>query len=274
MGKASSSKKVAKAARAGGSLRATRDRKWGFPLAIAGIVVVGAVLVWFVRDDRLEEAAIPPRIGDHWHNAYAVYECDTFAPPLADVSPDDPLGIHTHSDGLMHIHPFSANASGENATFSVFGEQVGVEFGDNSFSVSGEDFEDGAECGEGEGVVRVLKWEAGAYDEDPEVIDGDLGAIRFTSDGDAYTIFFGPESAFDDFSALLPPSLASINDPSEGEDETPVTFDVPENIAGTTTSAPGSTTSTPDGSTTSTPATSAPETTGPEDTAPETTAAG
>jgi len=258
MGKASSSKKVAKAARAGGSVRATRDRKWGYPLAIAGIVVAGALLVAFVRQDKADEAATPPRINDHWHNAYAIYQCDTFAAPLTDVG-EDVLGIHTHGDGLMHIHPFSSAAAGKNATLQVFGDQTGLSFGDDdAFTLpTGEEFKDGDDCGDGTGIVRVLKWEAGKYEEDPEVLDGNLGDVRFTGDGDAYTIFFGPESAFDDFKALLPPSLPAINEVSDLEpgEEAP-NFDVPEDIArpSTTVAPDSSTTTASDGSTTTAPA--------------------
>lgn len=257
MGKASSSKKVAKAARAGGSVRATRDRKWGYPLGIAAIVLAGAALVFFVREDKADEAAVPPTLADHWHNAFAVYQCDTVGPPLTDVG-EDVLGIHTHGDGLIHIHPFSSNAAGKNATLRVFGDQVGMSFGDdNSFTLPpDQEFKDGDDCGDGEGIVRVLKWEAGHYEDDPEILDGNLGDIRFTGDGDAYTLFFGPESAFDDFQALLPPSLSTINDVSDLEPgQQAPNFDVPEDIARPTTSVPeGATTTVPDGATTTAPA--------------------
>jgi hypothetical protein len=315
MGKASSSKKVAKAARAGGSLRATRDRKWGFPMAIAGIVVAGASLVAFVRQDKVNEASVPPTLQDHWHAAYSVYLCDTFAPPLSDIG-EDVLGIHTHADGLIHIHPFSSNAAGENAQWQVFGDQIGLAFDEGSFTMpTGEEYKNGGECtvtpdptattsttgsttsttgdtttttGDTttttvgttttaevvteEAVVRLLKWPSGEYEGEPEILSGDLGDVRFTGDGEAYTLFYGPESLLDDPKKLLPPSLASINDVSDlAPGEEAPDFSVPEDIArpSTSTTAPtGSSTTAPDGATTTAP----PGSTAPVSTEPETTA--
>ena len=50
---------------------------------------------------------------DHWHAAYGMYVCDHFLPPVTDAK-EDVLGIHTHGEGVIHIHPFSAAASGDN----------------------------------------------------------------------------------------------------------------------------------------------------------------
>jgi hypothetical protein len=256
MGKASSSKKVAKAARTGGNLRAARDRKWGFPLAMAGILVVGLGLIVLARQEVADEKATPPRIGDHWHSAYAIYQCDTFGPPVNDIG-EDVLGIHTHTDGLMHIHPFSSNASGANAQLGVFADQVGIEFGDESFTLpTGETFTTGDECGDGEGVVRVIKWSSGDFEGEPEIITSDFGDIRFTGDGEAYTIFFGPESALDDPSKLLPPSLATINEGATSDGGEAPNVSIPEDLLAPPTTAPaeGSTTSAPEGATTTAPA--------------------
>jgi hypothetical protein len=256
MGKASSSKKVARAARTGGSARASRNVNWGFPAAMIGIVVAGILLVGFVRQDAVSEASTPPRIGkDHWHAAYGIYTCDTFAAPLGDIG-EDALGIHTHTDGLIHIHPFSSNAAGNQAQLGVFADQVGLVFDDDSFTLpTGETFTTGDDCGGEEGVVRVIKWPSGDYTAEPEIIDSNFADIQFTADGEAFTIFFGPESALDDPRALLPPSLASINDVSDLEpgEEAP-NFSVPEDLARpTTTLADGATTTVPDGATTTVP---------------------
>ncbi len=107
MGKASSSKKVAKAARAGGGARTSTGRRWGFPAALASIVVVGIGVVVFVRVAAEGEEVAHPALGDHWHDAYGIYVCDAFEPPQFDL-PGARHDIHTHEDGLMHIHPASA----------------------------------------------------------------------------------------------------------------------------------------------------------------------
>lgn len=235
MGKASSAKKVQRAAKVGGTSKVGKDRKWGFPLAIAGIVVAGLLLVFFVRQDQVSEKAVEPRLGkDHWHNAYAVYTCDSFEPNFVDTQ-GDKYGIHTHEDGLMHIHPTSGNASGENATFGRFAEEIGIEFGDDSFTLpNGDEYVTGEDCNGEEGQVKLLKWSAGAYEEDPEIFTTDFADARFTEDGAAFALVFAPEAAFEDFSQFIPPSLAGINDVSDlapGEEGPNVS--VPDNLVTT-----------------------------------------
>lgn len=274
MGKASSSKKVARAARAGGNLRTARDRKWGYPLAIGAIVVVGALLIVFVRADQSSQAAEPPRLGqDHWHASYGVFLCDTFAPPLSDTQ-GDKYGIHTHDDGLIHIHPTTGQAAGANATFGRFAEELGVELTDDSFTMpsGGQTYTDGDDCGGEPGVVRLLKWSGGDFEGDPEIVDSDFGSVRFTDDGEAFTLFFGPESALDDPQALLPPSLSGLQNVSDLEPgQTGPDVSIPEDLLAPATTAPA-TTAPADGSSTTVAADGSSATTAPATTAPPTTA--
>ena len=112
MGKASSSKKVERAARAAASSRgASERRELGFPMAVATVIVLGIALVFIARDNRAPAA--PPRIGDHWHAAYTIYDCGTEVPYFQSAA--DPDGIHSHQDSLIHIHPFNSSATGEDA---------------------------------------------------------------------------------------------------------------------------------------------------------------
>src|SRR5690242_1870284 len=73
MGKASSAKKVARAARAGGNRRSGQRRAIGFPATIVGVIVVGLLLVFFARDRR--DANAFPRVGDHVHSTIDIYTC-------------------------------------------------------------------------------------------------------------------------------------------------------------------------------------------------------
>ena len=52
---------------------------------------------------------------DHWHDAYGSTSATTSCPPSPTRASDDELGIHTHGDGMIHIHPF-VNASAGQAT--------------------------------------------------------------------------------------------------------------------------------------------------------------
>ena len=81
MGKASSAKKVARAARAGGSRRSGQRRALGFPLAIFVVVALGLSLVLVARSERITNAE--PKVGDHIHAAYSTYTC------VPDTTPAD-----------------------------------------------------------------------------------------------------------------------------------------------------------------------------------------
>ncbi|HEV7719736.1 MAG TPA: hypothetical protein VGO60_00545, partial [Iamia sp.] len=131
MGKASSAKKVARAARAGGTTSGQR-RNIGFPAAIVAIVVLGVGLIAFARQDQ--ETGGHPALGEHWHAAYGIYVCDRWVANMPD-GPDDPLGIHTHEDGLIHIHPFLASSAGSSANLGKFFDQVGVKVTDSSITL-------------------------------------------------------------------------------------------------------------------------------------------
>ena len=50
------------------------------------------------------DATAPVANVDHWHTAYGIYICDTFLDPLQVQT--DPDGIHSHADGVIHIHPY------------------------------------------------------------------------------------------------------------------------------------------------------------------------
>ena len=43
------------------------------------VVILGVVLILMARNERSTNApAGPPRLGDHWHSLYAIYDCDDF----------------------------------------------------------------------------------------------------------------------------------------------------------------------------------------------------
>jgi hypothetical protein len=212
MGKASSNKKVARAAKAGGGrARAAGERNILFPAALAVVVILGTLLVVYARDDRRAEALQAPlAFEDHWHSAYGIYICDGFVSDLPEYTAPQNGGNHTHGDGLIHIHPFSPARAGENATLvnwiadagAVLGggdelseDTLGVPGGETY--VEGEDSCDDVEGGDA--IVQVAVWDtafAASQDEDPDrVVTEDLESIRFEDDGMAFTIAFAPEGA-------------------------------------------------------------------------------
>ena len=257
MGKASSSKKVARAAKAAG--RPGAGRQWGWPVAIVGLVAVGALLIVVSRGNNEESA--PPILGDHWHTAYGIYNCDTFMPPLSDQVADA-TGLHTHEDSLMHIHPFSTAYTGDRATIGAWGETTGLVLTDTTIDAGTMSVENGDECGDGPGTVKVMKWDSIA-DEEGELLDGDFADYAM-QDGEILTIAFvaeGTEIPKPDESVL-----ATLQAPPDVTGQpTPTVLD-PD--ASTSTTAEGSTdetstsdTTTPSGTTDSTAPTETSDTT-------------
>lgn len=193
MGKASSSKKVARAARAGGRTSSGPKRHLGYPLAIGAIVVVGVLLVLVARSENQEAAAATPVANvDHWHAAYGVYVCDTWLPPLTDQV-QDVTGLHTHGDGIAHIHPFNTGAAGNNATVGKWGETTGIDFGSDSFTVNGTSYANGYDCNGQPANVSLYVWNVDEPDAEPKIYTKDFGSVHFDRDRLAMTFAVVPD---------------------------------------------------------------------------------
>ena len=75
--------------------------------AIAAVVVIVAVL---------QGTSSGANAGDHWHAALNIQVCD-------DDSYEFPYfngGVHSHGDGLIHLHPTSSDEAGDNASLATF----------------------------------------------------------------------------------------------------------------------------------------------------------
>lgn len=165
-----------------------------------------------------------PALGEHWHTAYAITACGTTLAPAEDRGADV-MGIHTHGDGLIHTHPFLAQAADAGATLGVFLDQIGVAVNDEG----GLDLvaEDAPEC---EGSVRVGQWDdaadAATGEEPDRIVTEDIDQIVLGPDLGALSIVIGP----DDDPVPVPEAatdictLAAVDGPiatvdgSEGED--------------------------------------------------------
>ena len=88
MGKASSSKKVARAARAAGRPGARKNYAW--PAIIGAIVVLGMLLIVLTvaENDPTPDDVAPIANEDHWHAAYGVFICGQWVPPFQDKAGD------------------------------------------------------------------------------------------------------------------------------------------------------------------------------------------
>ncbi len=240
MGKASSSKKVARAARAGGRTSTGPKRQVGYPLAIVAIVVVGLLVVLVARNSSQEAAAVSPKVGDHWHAAYGIYVCDAFLPNLADVTADT-TGLHTHQDGVAHLHPFNGAAAGNNATLAKWGETTGLTFSSSGFTVNGTTYEDGFDCSGQPATVSLYVWPADDPSASPRIIPAsEMGDFHFDEDRLAVTLAVVPEGT----DVPRPPSVPELDQLSDVPGATSTTTTAPAGATSSTVADPAATSTT------------------------------
>jgi hypothetical protein len=159
------------------------------------IIVLGLALVVFARTTR--DAQASPTLQDHWHNAYGVWDCtsDSFLPNFQSES--DPDGIHSHQDGLIHIHPFTAGVTGKEAKLEVFLRNMGAQLDDDTLALpGGETLTEGVECGGEPAVLQVVRFgDVLNSTLVTEVRTEDLADTRFLGDAQGLVIALAPEGA-------------------------------------------------------------------------------
>ncbi len=227
-----------------------RRRPIGFPAVVVLIILIGIGVVAYAR--FLREAEARPGLSDHWHSAYGVWDCTAGDGEGAFQAifqgrqnsqgyPYDPEGIHSHSDGLIHIHPFTANAAGEDAIMAKFFESMFVTMDVNGITASefGVISAVGAECDGQPAVMQIVRWSSAltaVAAEPDERIYEDFGDVRFKRDGEAFTIALAPRDAevplplaVGDLLGVSPSLVANLSQP-----EGPVDFDesIDENVPG------------------------------------------
>ncbi len=131
------------------------------------VFLVSLAVVVFARqfmdgtsDSGLSEAPTAEVSGpisgqDHWHAAYQVYVCGQRQPDFAIWQG----GIHTHDDGIIHIHPVLPSEEGEGARLVKWFEYGGGNLTQSEMRMPGsrEEYKNGDECpGGAEAVLRVF----------------------------------------------------------------------------------------------------------------------
>jgi hypothetical protein len=207
MARSSAAKKVAKAASTGaGGAKAQTERNFLFPMAMVLISILGVALIFVARDRRADNSPQgAPRIGaDHWHVAYQIYVCDSVNPTVyPEDSVEDLTGIHSHGDGLFHIHPFVTTVSGQFAVVGAFMKEGGWELTDSTLELPNGTILDELDftCGEGDEAVdaefRILKWNT-LDAETPLVFTEDLENVRLNENGQLFTFAWVDPSMDDD----------------------------------------------------------------------------
>jgi hypothetical protein len=279
--KASSSKKIARLAASGSRKRVRNQQGLLFPVSIAIVVALGLLLIVYARQSsRTRAAASAPLVngvaadgtptGDHWHAAYGIYGCDKFLTPIqvqTDEFDGTPIGIHTHGDGAIHIHPYTNAAAGSRATTGWFFKTTGMKMTSKKMELpdNGGTFEDGNDCAGKPGHLKVLVWHdldpavgSQRYNDAPDqVFVAGFDKIKFTENEMAMTFAFVNDDA--DLKTLKPPTTV-LNNLTDTGTATTTTVPGATTVPGETT-APGETTV--PGATTEAPATTVPSATAP-----------
>ena len=253
MGKASSAKKVARAARTGGGRTRRGTTSWVWPTLMAAVVIVGTAGIVYSRDQRQPDntrplAATSGRAGDHWHAAIGFYICGTFTPNLPEGN--DPLGIHGHGDGVVHVHPFGASSSGKRAILGIYFDSVGADITASKIDLPGQDTKhNGDKCDNGAGTVQTKVWDTRAPTDLGHIVPGNPSNIR-PQDGMLITIAFVPPGT-DIPKPPSEPQLDQLSDVGDQSTSTTSSTAVTDPNASTT-STTAAATSTTSGSTTTT----------------------
>jgi hypothetical protein len=168
-----SNRKVARAARTSSGRRRNASAPIGWYTTLTIICVLGASLVFFSRQDRLDATnpgSTPPlapvvdaqgnvsRPGDNWLEAYGVYLCDKFAPAIN--STNNPYGISTQNDGIIHVSPFEKKYAGHNAQVNLFAKAVDLKVSRTSVQLPNDPkvWKAGEKCGDKNGKFVVKEW--------------------------------------------------------------------------------------------------------------------
>lgn len=175
MGKASRKKRPVKVKGRRGSM--------GFTMVIVAIVVLGVAGIALSRGGDEESADGPGvKIGDHWHAPVGVNLCGTWQPNTPNY--ESANGIHSHGDGLIHLHPYSAAGAGKNAKVGLFYKQAGDKISATELDVGGQKFKNGDICENLDKKPGEVRWSVNGQEQtgDPADYvpnDRDVVAIAF-----------------------------------------------------------------------------------------------
>jgi hypothetical protein len=173
----------------------------------------------------------------HIHAAYGIYDCaqpngKQWLTPINGENDPDVNGIHAHADGLLHVHPFVAEVTGNRAVLSRWFEATGVRVSDTEIFLPAKDVsisepnvpatEDrtltaGFACADGKpSVIRTFVYENvvsnGKINRDVigKAVSGDPAGVRIRA-GFAYAF----ARVHDGFTPEVPPSAEAMVAPSD-----------------------------------------------------------
>jgi peptidylprolyl isomerase len=150
----------------------------------------------------------PVATKDHWHTAFGVWSCDHWLPPVP--LGDDPTGVHTHGDGLIHVHPFDDRAAGRNATLGRFFEASVIKVDATRIEIpKGPKLAAGSACLGKKTEIAAVVWRS-AKDKQPTLVTKNLASIRL-ADGQVIALVHAPKGTI----PALPPSIDELVEPAD-----------------------------------------------------------
>ena len=198
----------------------------------------------------IQGSTAQPRINDHWHAGLRFIVFGEQSPDLPAF--DDPDGIHTHGDGILHSHPYTSGGEGVGAAIGKYVEYAGYAFGtgeltDDTLQVPGEDrlWRNGDVGPDGEpGFVQIL---AASTSVDPDIAGftqfqeicrnlpstqyGEVSPRYIPQHGDCVIVMFAPMGYFPSGSGLSQTDAGSGGVSDTDAEEEDVAAYVPPLIA-------------------------------------------
>jgi hypothetical protein len=149
---------MGKASRKKGRVKVkARRSNLGFTVAVVAIVVLGVAGIALSRGGNDSSTKGPgAKVGDHWHAAVGINICGTWQPNLSQY--ESATGVHSHGDGFMHIHPFSAAGAGSNANVGLFYTQAGDKVSATELDVFKRKYKNGDACESLNKKPGVVRW--------------------------------------------------------------------------------------------------------------------
>lgn len=220
MGRASSSKKVARAAGTGGGRTAGGRIAWGYYSVIVVVVVLGVLGTVVSRNSlhsrQSSPSSTPPTVGTTWNEAYAVDICGKIQPNI--TVPADPAGIRTQADGIIHINPKTKAVAGKNATLGAFASAVGMKLNAGELQLPGGTLHRSGDTCDGQKARVYVKQfpfvgaTSGTQEKtDPRNVrlaDQAMVTIAFVADRQAGSIPAPPKAVQDALTKLAAPAPA------------------------------------------------------------------
>jgi len=146
-------------------------------------------LIALAKNDGGSSSAKGPgaKVGDHWHAAIGVNVCGTWQANLPTY--EAATGVHSHGDGFMHIHPFSAAGAGSNAKVGLFYSQAGDKLSATELKFAKKTYKNGDVCDNLDKKPSEVRWTVNGQEKTGNPAD------YVPNDRDVVAIAFIPKDA-------------------------------------------------------------------------------